>query len=128
MSILPIKAALVFRTSTVLAVFVRVRFIDVENIGSLFFLIDAWIDSDPWTNTLSVNALYCAQFRGCIWQMAFATLSCTTLWQQKVILLMLMMLRCSWSVSQYVGFSFFLLLFPEGKIGKRKSLPAIGQG
>ena len=35
---------------------------------------------------------------------------------------------CSSSVSQYVGFSFFLLLFLEGKIGKRKSLPAISQG
>ena len=81
MSILPIKAALVFRTSTVLAVFVRVHFIGVENIGSLFFLIVAWIDSDPWTSTLSVNALYYAQPRGCIWQMAFATLSSTTLLQ-----------------------------------------------
>ena len=76
MSILPIEAASIFRTLTVLAVFVR-----VENIGSLFFLIVAWIDSDPWTSTLSVNALYYAQPRGCIWQMAFATLSSTTLLQ-----------------------------------------------
>ena len=35
---------------------------------------------------------------------------------------------CSWSVCQYVGFSFFLLLFLEGKTGKHKSLPEIGQG
>ena len=134
MSILPIKAALVFRTSTVLAVFVRVCFVGIEKIGSSFFLIVAWIDPDPWTSTPSVNTLYCAQPRAgandiCHTFIRYITaMKGDIAYMDDVKMMVIDDSLCCWSVSEYVGFSFFLLLFLEGKIGMRKSLPAIGQG